>query len=209
MGDKKILICGFGSAGRRHFRNLYSLGIRDFVFLRTHKGSISDEEVADYPSFDSIEGALSQKPDIVFVTNPSSLHVDVALKAANAACDIFIEKPLSSSLVNCAKLDDLISERGLVCMVASQFRFHPQLCLLRDLVKARSFGSISKVKAYWGEYLPSWHPWEDYRSGYSAREDLGGGVIFTLIHPFDYLYWIFGSAEVLSSNVKKINKNSN
>src|SRR5690606_20552728 len=44
----------------------------------------------------------------------------------------------------------------------------------------------------WGEYLPGWHPWEDYRTGYSARAELGGGPILTLSHPFDYLAWILG-----------------
>jgi predicted dehydrogenase len=48
------------------------------------------------------------------------------------------------------------------------------------------------VRAHWGEYLPGWHPWEDYRQGYSARSDLGGGVILTLSHPLDYLRWLLG-----------------
>ena len=43
-----------------------------------------------------------------------------------------------------------------------------------------------------GEYLPGWHPYEDYRAMYAARADLGGGVILTQIHEFDYLYSLFG-----------------
>jgi predicted dehydrogenase len=42
------------------------------------------------------------------------------------------------------------------------------------------------------EYLPSFHPYEDYRTSYAARRDLGGGVIVTQIHELDYLQWIFG-----------------
>jgi predicted dehydrogenase len=45
--------------------------------------------------------------------------------------------------------------------------------------------------------LPGWHPWEDYRQGYSARADLGGGVLLTLCHPLDYLCWFFGEVEAL------------
>ena len=53
------------------------------------------------------------------------------------------------------------------------------------------------MRAHWGEYLPAWHPWEDYRQGYAARADLGGGVVLTLSHPIDYLRWLFGEvAEV-------------
>jgi predicted dehydrogenase len=44
----------------------------------------------------------------------------------------------------------------------------------------------------WGEYLPSSHPWEDWRSGYAARRDLGGGVHHSMSHPLDYLRMLFG-----------------
>jgi predicted dehydrogenase len=53
------------------------------------------------------------------------------------------------------------------------------------------------VRAHWGEYLPDWHPWEDYRQGYSARSDLGGGAILSLCHPLDYLRWFFGEVMTL------------
>ncbi len=55
------------------------------------------------------------------------------------------------------------------------------------------------VHAHWGEYLPNWHPWEDYRQSYAARADLGGGVIVTLTHPLDYLRFILGEVKSLWS----------
>jgi len=58
-------------------------------------------------------------------------------------------------------------------------------------------GRSLSVRSHWGEYLPDWHPWEDYRSGYSARPDLGGGVILTLCHPLDYLRWMLGEVSDL------------
>jgi predicted dehydrogenase len=55
------------------------------------------------------------------------------------------------------------------------------------------------VHAHWGEYLPQWHPWEDYRQSYAARADLGGGVIVTLTHPLDYLRYLLGEIDSLWS----------
>jgi predicted dehydrogenase len=43
--------------------------------------------------------------------------------------------------------------------------------------------------------MPGWHPWEDYRSSYSARRDLGGGAVLTLCHPVDYLRWLLGEVD--------------
>jgi len=58
---------------------------------------------------------------------------------------------------------------------------------------------VLTVHVHWGEYLPQWHPWEDYRQSYAARSDLGGGVIVTLTHPLDYLRFIVGEVDVLWS----------
>ena len=48
-----------------------------------------------------------------------------------------------------------------------------------------------------GEYLPGWHRYEDYRASYAARADLGGGVVLTQIHEYDYLCALFGVPERL------------
>src|SRR5262249_20670613 len=59
-------------------------------------------------------------------------------------------------------------------------------------LRAGAIGSVVSAQVHWGEYLPDVHPWEDYRAGYAARPELGGGVLLTLSHPFDYLRWLLG-----------------
>ena len=53
------------------------------------------EEKYGVTVFADLDAALGERPDAVFVCNPSSLHVSVALKAARAGCHLFVEKPLS------------------------------------------------------------------------------------------------------------------
>lgn len=55
-----------------------------------------------------------------------------------------------------------------------------------------TIGKVLSVRAEVGQYLPDWHPYEDYRQGYSASRNLGGGVILDLIHEIDYICWLFG-----------------
>jgi len=57
---------------------------------------------------------------------------------------------------------------------------------------------------HWGEYLPGWHPWEDYRQSYAARKELGGGVVKTLCHPLDYVRWLFGEVVSLLALTDKV-----
>ncbi len=60
------------------------------------------------------------------------------------------------------------------------------------MIQEGRLGRIVGATAEYGDHLPSWHPWEDHRKSYGARNDLGGGSILTLIHPLDYLYMLFG-----------------
>ena len=106
---------------------------------------------------------------------------------------LLIEKPVSHSLDG---VDELAREpwraRRSACLVGFQFRFHPGLRQVRAWLAEGAIGPVVSAHLEWGEYLPDWHPGEDYRRGYSARRDLGGGVILTLCHPFDTLRWLLG-----------------
>jgi predicted dehydrogenase len=199
-----ILIAGFGSIGRRHFRNLRALGCEDFVFLRSRRGTVEDDEIRDFRWTADLDEALSFNPCIAIIANPSALHLPVALRAAEANCDLYIEKPLSHSMQGADRLAEVVRERGLVAMIGCQFRFHPLLNELKQQIAAGRLGQIAGADARWGEYLPGWHPWEDHRQSYSSRAELGGGVILTLIHPFDYLHWLFGPANRVQSSTAAV-----
>jgi predicted dehydrogenase len=126
------------------------------------------------------------------VCNPTRLHLPVALAAARAGRALFIEKPLSDSWVGVDELVAMIERRHLVAMVGYQMRFHPCLRRLDALLADRVVGRVIGVRILVGEYLPAWHPYEDYRGLYAGRRDLGGGVILTQIHELDYVAWLFG-----------------
>jgi predicted dehydrogenase len=196
----KFLIAGLGSIGRRHFRNLIALGEKDIILLRTRKSTLPDDELAGYPVETDLQEALQKhKPDAVVVANPTSMHLDVAIPAAEAGCHILLEKPVSHSLERLDVLQKAAEKSGSNILVGFQFRYHPTLNKAREMIHSNVLGQILTVHAHWGEYLPQWHPWEDYRQSYAARADLGGGVIVTLTHPLDYLRYLLGEIESLWS----------
>ena len=196
----KILIAGLGSIGRRHFRNFIALGEKDIVLLRTRKATLPEEELAGYPVETDLSAALKKhKPDAVVVANPTSLHLDVAIPAAEAGCHILLEKPVSHSLDRLDLLQKAAQKSGSKILVGFQFRYHPTLNKAHEIIQSGALGKLLTVHAHWGEYLPQWHPWEDYRQSYAARADLGGGVIVTLMHPLDYLCYLLGEVASLWS----------
>ena len=192
----KFLIAGLGSIGRRHFRNLIALGEKDIVLLRSHHATLPDEELAGYPVETDLFTALKKhNPDAVIVANPTALHFDIAIPAAQAGCSILLEKPISHNLERADELERAMGHGGGRLLVGFQFRFHPGLIRTKQLITDGEIGRIISANVHFGEYLPAWHPWEDYRKGYAARADLGGGVVRTQSHALDYLPWLVGQVE--------------
>jgi predicted dehydrogenase len=199
-------VVGLGAIGQRHVRNLRALlgtGV-DILAYRVRRlphvvtptlETVPDSSVEiEYAIrvFARLEDALAEGPAVAFICNPTSLHVPAAMACARAGCDLFIEKPVSHDLAGLRELMDEVRRGDRIAMVGYQLRFHPCFRALEQLIGERSVGSLLSVRAIVGEYLPGWHPYEDYRGMYAARADLGGGVILTQIHEFDYLYALFG-----------------
>lgn len=195
----KFLIAGLGSIGRRHLDMLRELRQDDFILYRTNQATLDDEKLAGIPVETDLRDALALKPDAVIVANPTSLHMDVAIPAAEAGCHILLEKPISDDLTCVDELRRAAQQSGARILVGFQFRYHPTLNKARDLIQGGALGRILSFHSHWGEYLPNWHPWEDYRQSYAARADLGGGVIGTLTHPIDYIRYLLGEVEELVS----------
>jgi len=191
----KFLIAGYGSIGRRHLRNLRMLGEKDILLYRSQKSTLESDEIEGLLVETDLDAALDHHPDAVIVSNPTALHMDVAIPAARRGCTLLIEKPIAGNLERIDELEDALNQGKSKALVGFQFRYHPSLQYIKRLLKSGGLGRPVSVRAQWGEYLPAWHPWEDYRQGYSARSDLGGGVALTLSHPLDYLRWLFGEVE--------------
>lgn len=193
----KFLIAGFGSIGRRHLRNLRALGEDDILLYRSHHSTLPDDEIAGLPVETDLRAALAHQPDAVIVSNPTALHLDVAIPAAEVGCAILLEKPIAHSLERVNDFRAAVQRGRAKVLVGFQFRFHPTLRRAAQLLAEGAIGQPLAARAHWGEYLPNWHPWEDFRQGYAARADLGGGVILTLCHPLDYLRLLLGDVDSL------------
>ena len=192
----KTLIAGLGSIGRRHMRNLVALGETDIVLFRTRKATMPEDELAGYPVETDLQEALAKhKPDAVIVANPTALHLDVAIPAAEAGCAILLEKPISHSTERLDQLEAAVKKSRSKVLVGFQFRFHPGMVRARQLISDGEIGRVISAHVHFGEYLPAWHPWEDYRKGYAARADMGGGVVLTQCHALDYLPWLVDRVE--------------
>lgn len=192
----RCVVVGAGSIGRRHMRNLAAAGV-DTIALRTMQGQSGDLTLCR--AVQCWQEVKSFAPTVAIIANPTAMHVDAALIATQLGCHILVEKPVADRVESAMQLQTAVTKRKTTALVGYQFRFHPTLRMVRQWVQDGAIGDVVSAHAHWGEYLPDWHPGENHRVGYSARRELGGGVVLTLSHPMDYLRWILGEVTAVSA----------
>jgi predicted dehydrogenase len=199
-----FLVIGCGSIGRRHIANLQTLGVKKISAFDLQSDRRSEIEAEfNISTADSLEEAWSGRPEVACITAPTSMHVPLALEAASHGCHLLIEKPLGDGFDGVQQLLTAVDEQNLTTLVGCNIRFHHGPATIKKLLDNRAVGRIVSAHLDGGQYLPDWHPNEDYRQMYAANASMGGGVVLDGIHEIDYARWLFGEvAEVYSQGGK-------
>lgn len=189
----RFAVLGCGSIGRRHLRNLQTFKPEDLVAFdpvpAVREGVTAEFGIKCFAQLDDI---WEQNPDVVLVTAPSGIHVELSLAAAQHGCHLFIEKPLSHTLNGVENLIQTIKAHGLIAMVGCNMRFHPGPSTVKRLIDEGAVGDILAARVQTGSYLPEWRPGQDYRESYSSSAQHGGGALLDCIHEVDLALWYFG-----------------
>ena len=199
-----IAFVGLGSIARRHIKNVcghvascgntYTLDLYRSSLERPLEEEIKPFISAIYPYAKEVV----RDYDMVFVTNPTSFHLDAALKFRPHTKALFIEKPVFDGFQVGGNVIKLLDE--IPSYVACPLRYNPVLQYVKHNIDP---AVVFSVRAMSSSYLPDWRPGQDYRQTYSAHADLGGGVDIDLIHEWDYLTWLFGMPTACQSLVGK------
>jgi glutamate-1-semialdehyde aminotransferase/spore coat polysaccharide biosynthesis protein SpsF (cytidylyltransferase family)/predicted dehydrogenase len=202
----RALVIGCGSIGRRHARNLKSLGVQELGFCDTSPEALKqccDELNGE--AFSDYEQALQVfRPDLVLICTPPVYHVEAALAALRARAHVFIEKPLSHESEGIQALISEARRRDRNVQIGYNMRFHPGLRIMKDLIDSGKIGRVLWLSAEVGQYLPDWRPWQNYRESYSARNDQGGGIILDGSHELDYICWLLGRPTELTCRAEHL-----
>ena len=196
----KVLIIGCGSIGARHARNLSQIEEGELLLYdsdpdrsRALQKELSESVVVD------LEDGLAQSPDAALICTPTHLHVEMAIQAVRAGAHLFIEKPISHVAENVDAILAYTDVRRSVLLVGCNMRFHRPIVTIKRWLDQGALGRLLFGRFRYGNYLPGWRPGQDYRKGYSAHAELGGGIILDAIHEIDYARWFFGEPDRISA----------
>jgi len=188
-----IVVVGAGSIGERHIRNLWTLGYSNILVFRQRNLPFRDIADAKVTVLTDWNEVLKLKPAAAFICTPTAQHFEKTVECIQEGIHVLVEKPLSHAVYNTTELVRLIKENQVLLQVGYMMRYHPFAQYLKDAIAQKKWGNLLNIQTFWGEYLPHWHPWEDYTTSYAAKKELGGGPALTLSHDIDLANWLSGS----------------
>jgi predicted dehydrogenase len=188
-----LLMMGAGSIGERQIAILQKLGYSNLWVYRQRHGSLRNIDKNSIHVFTDLSLTDKIKPRAAIICTPTSQHLKQALFCAGRGIPVLIEKPLSHDLAGFDQLKAMVLRNNIYVQTAYMLRFHPFFQNVKSVIESQELGNLLSMQTYWGEYLPDWHPWEDYRQSYAAREEMGGGAALTLSHDVDLVNWFSGN----------------
>ena len=198
----KFLIVGLGSMGKRRIRNLQDLGEQDLIGFDVNKDRL-DECSKKYgiPTFSDISEAIKEKPDAMVISTPPDLHMKYADIALENEIHFFTE-----ASVMIEKMEEVIEKlktSKIFGIPSSTMRFHPFVLQIKKILEDNFIGKPLAFLHHTGQYLPDWHPWEDYREFYVSKKETGACreiVAYDLV----WITFLFGKIYKVSGIKKKI-----
>jgi len=188
MKDKNVLLIGYGSAGKRHARNLVDIGIKPYILTKYPDG-------LDAIFLKNIWEVGKAKMDSCIIATTTANHLydlGLCLCLSNIPNKILIEKPLEHSYEAGNTIKDTGKYYGMDIFIAYNMRFLIVFNMIKKFVKEQK-DKIRIVEVVAGQDLRKWRLYRDYTKSYSANRNKGGGVDLDLSHEIDYILWIFGN----------------
>jgi predicted dehydrogenase len=201
---KKILIVGFGSASKRHIKNLYTQDNNCFFFILSRKKKINQFflKKSSYKHIKSINEIQGNKIKYSFICTGSNEHLKYLRILYKYNHDIFIEKPVLESAKDINELDRILKKYKKKIFVGYNYLFNKTINHLKKLNIKKE--KINKISMKVGYYLPFWRKNIHYEKTVSSQKKMGGGVLLELSHEINYLLYLFGKPLWTSAILNKI-----
>jgi predicted dehydrogenase len=212
----RVAVVGFGFMGVTHTVNILKNSEFELVAivdkfpdnvmknLNTQLGNFSTGSVDDgflkkvniYSDF--TDCLRNEELDACVIAVHTNLHYEMTKMALSSGVNVFLEKPFCLNIHEGEELVKLAAEKGLVLMIGHVVRFMPAYIQLKEWIDQNNFGALQFLSLTRFSGLPAWGQWKEKRKNFGSS----GGALFDLvIHDIDYVQWILGEPDSISSVV--------
>lgn len=201
----KILCIGAGSMGRRRLRDLTHLNEGNVILFEPDAQRCHEIAAAfGVTGFTNLDDALAQRPDALSISTPPALHEPYVRKAVELKLHVFAEVPFILDVETFSQIAAQTLEYPAVLAPSHSIRYYPPYRLIHDLLAKKSIGRPLYLEYSLGNYLPDWHPYEDYRRFYASDVRLGGAGMDMILHEVSAMQWWLGNVESVYARLSKL-----
>ena len=170
----KIVVIGLGSMGKRRIRLTKQLGIAEAIYGVDSRSDRREETENTYgiQTFTSVDEALRVDPHIdgAFVCTSPLSHAAIIRDCLKNDLHVFTEINLVPD--GYSENSALASERGKVLFLSSTFLYREEVRRIIDRVDRHEHDL--RYIYHIGQYLPDWHPWENYNDFFVGNKRTNG-----------------------------------
>ena len=160
--------------GKRRIRNLLFCGIKReniFGFDPQEDRCLEASKKYGIKTFNGFKEAFKKaNADAYIISSPPDTHWPYFLRAARNKKHIFVEHPTTDR--GYKELLGLM-DGSFVVAPSCTLRFHPAVKMIKKIIDKKQIGKTLLFQYHLGQYLPSWHPWEDFRKVYFSKKKTG------------------------------------
>ncbi|MBD3330207.1 gfo/Idh/MocA family oxidoreductase, partial [Candidatus Peregrinibacteria bacterium] len=146
----KCAVIGVGNMGKNHLRTLSEIdevklvGIADLneKLGQDLADKFSCKYYSDYKRLIEVE-----KPEIVSICVPTSLHHKVGLYCIGQGINVLLEKPISIEIEHGEELINASKKKGVKLLVGHIERFNPVVQKTKKLIQKGELGQITSITA--------------------------------------------------------------
>ncbi len=148
-------VVGVGFIGAVHIEQLRRLGNVEVVAITEASGAEEKAKAMFVPKAynDYREMIDKENLDCIHICTPNATHFDIAMYAMEHGVNVVCEKPMTCSVEEARKLNEVAKEKGLINAMNFNCRFYPMAYQMREMVRSGEVGDIYTVH---GGYLQDW-----------------------------------------------------
>jgi UDP-N-acetylglucosamine 3-dehydrogenase len=154
--DLKVAVIGVGGWGKNHARVLHDIGVLSAICDADADRSKKIADLYNTNLYLSVDELLQEERslDACIICTPTKTHSVVAKKVIESGINIFVEKPLSFSTMECEEMVSAAGKKGVILTSGYIERFNPAVQDFKQIIDRKQYGDLIMMEFHRENRMP-------------------------------------------------------